>query len=74
MNTYTTNLIKEAAKNAFTCPEVGDNLYMLVVDMGMNDFMVIDYNNNLDALISTVAEIYDPAYIVDRRLNVTEFS
>ena len=74
MNAYTTHLIKEAAVKAFTSDEARYKNYVVVVDMGMNDFSVIDYDNNFDALIPTVAEIDDAAYIVDRKLIVTEFS
>jgi hypothetical protein len=74
MNTYTTPLIKEAAKSAFSSAELSEVNFVVVVDMGMNDFTVIDYDNNFDALIPTVADIYDPVYIVDRNLIVSEFS
>jgi len=75
MNVYTAHLIKEAAKNAFTSDEARYENFVLVVDMGMNDFSVIDYDNSFNALIPTCADIVEGAlYIVDRKLNVTEFS
>jgi len=46
-----------------------------VVDMGMNEFSVIDYDNSFNALIPTPADIAEGAlYIVDRKRNITEFS
>ena len=75
MNAYTTPLIKQAAMNAFTSDEARYENFVLVVDMGMNEFSVIDYDNSFNALIPTPADIAEGAlYIVDRKRKITEFS
>jgi hypothetical protein len=75
MNEYTTPLIKQAAKYAFTSDEARNSNFVLVVDMGMNEFSVIDYDETYNALIPTVVDITEGSvYIVDRKLKITEFS
>jgi len=57
MELFITHRITQAAMNAFTLDEARYENFVLVVDMGMNDFSVIDYDNSFNALIPTVVEL-----------------
>ena len=75
MELFITHRITQAAMNAFTSDEARYENFVLVVDMGMNEFSVIDYDNSFNELIPTPADIAEGAlYIVDRKRNITEFS
>jgi len=75
MELFITHRITQAAMNAFTSDEARYENFVLVVDMGMNDFSVIDYDNSFNALIPTVVDITEGSvYIIDRKLKITEFA
>ena len=73
MEKYIKSLIDNVAKNAFESCEYSESNFVVIVDLGMNDFSVVDYDTHFTSLIEVVSGIEGSSYIVDRDMGIEEF-